>query len=108
VQFFAHGRGPLESLVSSSVQLRRVSAHHLDLFEIRGVVTLRAVRTEAALVHIVTRVTVIAGRRCHELLVDRARMTGQTIKPLMLAVQFEMRARVVIEIPGLPAVGVVA
>ena len=103
-----HGRNPLESLLSLSIHFRFASAHHLDFFETGGVVTLRAVRTETALVYIVTCMTVVAGRRCHNLLVDRSCMTGQTIKALMPAIQLEMRARVVFEIPGLPAVGVVA
>lgn len=70
--------------------------------------TLLAMRAETALVHIVTRMTIVAGRCRHELLVERTGMACQTVEAFMLAVQFEMRAGVVIELPGLPTVGVVA
>ena len=69
--------------------------------------TLRAALAEATLVDIVTRVTVVAGRCSHNFLAGGTRMTGQAIKTFMLAIELEMRARVVIELPGLPAIRVV-
>ena len=67
-----------------------------------------AFATEAAVVHVVNVVTVDASAGQTDFSVRRLLVAGKTIETLVAAVQLEMGAPVVVEVPRLPVARVVA